>query len=69
MFALIRTSTVLTFLIRSGVKDLATNIEVATDPDHKFDLALSLDDPSLDTALEIVCVVPENEADQVEGLG
>jgi coatomer subunit beta' len=34
---------------------------VTTDPDHKFDLALSLDD--LDTALGIVRVVPEHEAD------
>jgi hypothetical protein len=34
---------------------------VTTDPDHKFDLALSLDD--LDTALEIVRTVPEHEAD------
>jgi nitroreductase len=31
---------------------------VTTDPDHKFDLALSLDD--LDTALEIVRIVPEH---------
>jgi coatomer subunit beta' len=41
------------------LKELA--IQVTTDPDHKFDLALSLDD--LDTALEIVRMVPENEAD------
>lgn len=34
---------------------------MTTDPDHKFDLALSLDD--LDTALEIVRVVPDHEAD------
>jgi len=34
---------------------------VTTDPDHKFDLALSLDD--LDTALEIARTVPENEAE------
>ena len=34
---------------------------MTTDPDHKFDLALSLDD--LDTALGIVRMVPEHEAD------
>ncbi len=34
---------------------------MTTDPDHKFDLALSLDD--LDTALEIARTVPDNEAD------
>ena len=32
------------------LKELA--LKIATDPDHKFDLALQLDD--LDTALEIV---------------
>lgn len=34
---------------------------MTTDPDHKFDLALSLDD--LDVALEIARTVPEHEAD------
>jgi hypothetical protein len=34
---------------------------VTTDPDHKFDLALSLDD--LDVAVEIARTVPENESE------
>lgn len=37
------------FLEGQGLKDLA--LEVATDPDHKFDLALSLN--RLDIALEL----------------
>lgn len=40
------------------LKELA--ISVTLDPDHKFDLALQLDD--LDTALEIVRSIPEGEA-------
>lgn len=34
---------------------------MTTDPDHKFDLALTLDD--LDTAVEIARSVPDNEAE------
>jgi coatomer subunit beta' len=41
------------------LKELA--LKVTTDPDHKFDLSLQLDD--LDTALEIVKGVPELEAE------
>lgn len=41
------------------LKELA--LSVTTDPDHKFDLALGLDD--LDTAVEIARSVPDNEAD------
>jgi coatomer subunit beta' len=41
------------------LKELA--MEVTTDPDHKFDLALQLDD--LDTALTITQSVPELEAE------
>lgn len=41
------------------MKELA--IKVTTDPDHKFDLALSLDD--LDAAHAIALSVPENEAE------
>jgi len=41
------------------LKELA--MEVTTDPDHKFDLALQLDD--LDTALTITKSVPELEAE------
>jgi coatomer subunit beta' len=37
-------------------------MEVTTDPDHKFDLALQLDD--LDTATEIARSFPEQEAEQ-----
>ncbi|KAJ3513632.1 hypothetical protein NLJ89_g2841 [Agrocybe chaxingu] len=47
------------FLEGRELKELA--IQVTTDPDHKFDLALSLDD--LDTATEIARTVPENEAE------
>ena len=41
------------------LKELA--LEITTDPDHKFDLSLQLDD--LDAALEIVSSVPELEAE------
>ena len=41
------------------LKELA--LQVTTDPDHKFDLALQLDD--LDSALEIARITPENEAE------
>ncbi|KIJ98527.1 hypothetical protein K443DRAFT_207234 [Laccaria amethystina LaAM-08-1] len=47
------------FLEGRDLKELA--IQVTTDPDHKFELALSLDD--LDTALEIARTVSENEAE------
>ncbi|KAF8886974.1 coatomer protein [Infundibulicybe gibba] len=47
------------FLEGRDLKELA--IQVTTDPDHKFDLALQLDD--LDTALEIARAVPASEAD------
>ncbi|KAF8967534.1 coatomer protein [Flammula alnicola] len=47
------------FLEGRDLKELA--IQVTTDPDHKFDLALSLDD--LDTAVEIARAVPENESE------
>ncbi|KAF9034097.1 coatomer protein [Panaeolus papilionaceus] len=47
------------FLEGRDLKELA--IQVTTDPDHKFDLALSLDD--LDTATQIARTVPENEAE------
>jgi len=43
----------------ADLKELA--IQVTTDADHKFDLALSLDD--LDTASEIARTVPENESE------
>ncbi|KAF8955022.1 coatomer WD associated region-domain-containing protein, partial [Flammula alnicola] len=43
----------------TNLKELG--IQVTTDPDHKFDLALSLDD--LDTAVEIARTVPENESE------
>ncbi|KZT37143.1 Coatomer, beta' subunit [Sistotremastrum suecicum HHB10207 ss-3] len=46
------------FLEGRDLKELA--ISVTLDPDHKFDLALQLDD--LDTALEIVRSIPEGEA-------
>lgn len=36
-------------------------MQVTTDPDHKFDLSLQLDD--LDTAVEITRSVPEIEAE------
>ncbi|KAJ7281800.1 coatomer protein [Mycena rebaudengoi] len=47
------------FLEGKDLKELA--LQVTTDPDHKFDLALQLDD--LDTALEITRAVPELEAE------
>lgn len=43
----------------SDLKELA--LRVTTDPDHKFDLSLQLDD--LDAALEIVREIPETEAE------
>lgn len=42
-----------------GLKELA--LEITTDPDHKFDLSLQLDD--LDAAVEIARTVPELEAE------
>jgi len=47
------------FLESKDHKELA--MQVTTDPDHKFDLSLQLDD--LDTALEIARSVPELEAE------
>ncbi|KJA17733.1 hypothetical protein HYPSUDRAFT_218691 [Hypholoma sublateritium FD-334 SS-4] len=47
------------FLEGRDLKELA--LSVTTDPDHKFDLALGLDD--LDTAVQIARSVPDNEAD------
>ncbi|KAK7053051.1 Coatomer subunit beta' [Paramarasmius palmivorus] len=47
------------FLEIRDLKELA--LKITTDPDHKFDLSLQLDD--LDTALEIVSGVPELEAE------
>jgi len=47
------------FLEAKDLKELA--LQVTTDPDHKFELALQLDD--LDTALEIARTVPELEAE------
>ncbi|KAF8627949.1 hypothetical protein AX17_006102 [Amanita inopinata Kibby_2008] len=47
------------FLEGRDMKELA--IQITTDPEHKFDLALSLDD--LDTATEIARLVPEHEAE------
>lgn len=47
------------FLEGRDLKELA--LEVTTDPDHKFDLSLQLDD--LDKALDIVREVPELEAE------
>ncbi|KAI0033319.1 coatomer protein [Vararia minispora EC-137] len=47
------------FLESRGLKELA--LKVTTDPDHKFDLALQLDD--LDLALGIVRSIPEGEAE------
>ncbi|KAH6908239.1 coatomer protein [Coprinopsis sp. MPI-PUGE-AT-0042] len=46
------------FLEGRDLKELA--LSITTDPDHKFDLALSLDD--LDTAVNIVRDVPATEA-------
>ncbi|EKM60052.1 uncharacterized protein PHACADRAFT_206262 [Phanerochaete carnosa HHB-10118-sp] len=50
---------VATFLEGRGLKELA--LQVTTDPDHKFDLSLQLDD--LDAAVEIARTVPELEAE------
>ncbi|CCM00473.1 uncharacterized protein FIBRA_02506 [Fibroporia radiculosa] len=50
---------VATFLEGRGLKELA--VQVTTDPDHKFDLSLQLDD--LDAAVEIARTVPELEAE------
>ncbi|KAF9260701.1 coatomer protein [Marasmius fiardii PR-910] len=47
------------FLEGRDLKELA--LQITTDPDHKFDLSLQLDD--LDAALEIVNGVPELEAE------
>jgi len=47
------------FLESKDLKELA--FQVTADPDHKFDLALQLDD--LDSALEIVRAVPDTEAE------
>ncbi|EIN11093.1 coatomer beta' subunit [Punctularia strigosozonata HHB-11173 SS5] len=47
------------FLESRGHKQLA--LEVTTDPDHKFDLSLQLDD--LDSAIAITRTVPEQEAE------
>ncbi len=41
------------------MKELA--LQITTDPDHKFDLSLQLDD--LDAAVEIAKTVPELEAE------
>lgn len=43
----------------TDLKELA--LQVTTDPDHKFELSLQLDD--LDTALEIARSIPELEAE------
>jgi coatomer subunit beta' len=43
----------------ADLKELA--LQVTSDPDHKFDLSLQLDD--LDTALEIARSIPELEAE------
>jgi len=47
------------FLESRDLKELA--MEVTTDPDHKFDLALQMGE--LETAQEIVRLAPENEAE------
>ncbi|KZT06448.1 coatomer beta [Laetiporus sulphureus 93-53] len=47
------------FLEGRGLKELA--LQVTTDPDHKFDLSLQLDD--LDAAVEIARTIPELEAE------
>ncbi|KAJ7203291.1 coatomer WD associated region-domain-containing protein [Mycena pura] len=47
------------FLEGKGLKELA--LQLTTDQDHKFDLALQLD--NLDTALDIARTVPEVEAE------
>lgn len=49
----------LTRPLQTDLKELA--LQITTDPDHKFDLALSLDD--LDTALQITHTIPENESE------
>lgn len=46
-------------ILSTDLKELA--FQVTNDPDHKFDLALQLDD--LDSALEIARAVPEAEAE------
>lgn len=45
--------------VTKDLKELA--MQLTNDPDHKFDLSLQLDD--LDTAVDIVRSVPENEAE------
>ena len=45
--------------LSTDLKELA--LQITTDPDHKFDLALSLDD--LDTALQITYTILENESE------
>jgi len=45
--------------LSTDLKELA--LQITTDPDHKFDLALSLDD--LDTALQITHTFLENESE------
>ncbi|TFY68559.1 hypothetical protein EVJ58_g935 [Rhodofomes roseus] len=50
---------VASFLEARGLKELA--LQVTTDPDHKFDLSLQLDD--LDAAVEIARTTPELEAE------
>ncbi|KAK7461035.1 Coatomer subunit beta' [Stygiomarasmius scandens] len=50
------------FLEGRDLKEMA--IEITTDPDHKFDLALQLDD--LDTALDIVRAIPDADAPEAE---
>ncbi|KAI0690264.1 coatomer beta [Cytidiella melzeri] len=50
---------VATFLEGRDMKELA--LQITTDPDHKFDLSLQLDD--LDAAVEIARTVPELEAE------
>ncbi|KAI6146437.1 coatomer WD associated region-domain-containing protein [Pisolithus tinctorius] len=47
------------FLEARGMKELA--LQISTDPDHRFDLALQLDD--LDVATDITRSVPEAEAE------
>ncbi|KAL6307108.1 coatomer beta [Sparassis latifolia] len=47
------------FLESKGLKELA--LQITTDPDHKFDLSLQLDD--LDAAVDIARSVPELEAE------
>lgn len=46
-------------LLFTDLKELA--LQVTTDPDHKFELSLQLDD--LDGALEIVRAIPSPESD------